>query len=57
MTRFIGSSGLTCGVPISALGCALGPRACPPSLFGYIQRDCTAEIPTSLCRQSGLAGG
>jgi LCP family protein required for cell wall assembly len=56
MTRVDGDNGLTCGVPISDLAVHWDTDRAK-QLFGLIKDDRTADIPTALCKQSGLAGG
>jgi LCP family protein required for cell wall assembly len=56
MTRVNGTKGLTCGVPISDLAVHWDP-ARSRRLFALIREDRAGDIPASLCRPSGLAGG
>ncbi len=56
MTRVNGTSGLTCGVPISDLAVHWDPVR-SKKLFALIKEDRTQDVTRNLCRASGLAGG
>jgi hypothetical protein len=51
-----GTSGLTCGVPISDLAVHWDPVR-SKKLFTLIKEDRTQDVTRNLCRASGLAGG
>jgi len=55
MTRVNGSAGMTCGVPISDFFVHWDPQR-SQQMFDYIKKDDTADIPTSLCTPTGIAG-
>ncbi len=55
MTRVNGTTGLTCGVPISDLAVHWDPER-SKRLFRLIAQDRTDDVPRRLCRPSGLAG-
>jgi LCP family protein required for cell wall assembly len=56
MTRVNGTKGLTCGVPISDLAVHWDPTR-SKQLFRLIIADRAGDIPSSLCRPSGLTHG
>ena len=55
MTRVNGTDGLTCGVPIADMAVNWDADR-SKQMFDYIINDKTADIPDSLCTQSGLPG-
>jgi LCP family protein required for cell wall assembly len=53
MSRVNGSSGMTCGMPISDLA-VHWDRSRALKLLGYLKTDRTDDIPKGLCTQTGL---